>query len=84
MSEKDELAKLAKRKKQIENKYARLAKKRLNYLNKEIAPKINFIDMSDDEFKKAVNSLKIIVAENNQRVIAQQQQRNQQRNFNNQ
>ena len=34
MSEKEELAKLAKRKRQIENKYAKLAKRRLNKLNK--------------------------------------------------
>lgn len=53
--EEEELARLAKRRKRIEAKYAKLAKKRLNYLNKQLMPDEDFLDLSDDEFKQVVN-----------------------------
>ncbi len=55
MSEKEELARLAKRKKQIENKYAKLAKRRLNKINKAVDSKVDLLDLSDDDFDKYVN-----------------------------
>lgn len=56
MSEKEELAKLAKRRKQIENKYAKLAKRRLNKINKAVDSKVDLLDLSDDDFDKYVNN----------------------------
>lgn len=55
MSEKEELARLAKRRKQIEAKYAKLAKKRLNYVNKKLMPDTDFLDLSDVDFEQVVN-----------------------------
>lgn len=55
MSEKEELARLAKRMKQIEAKYAKLAKKRLNYLNKQLMSDQDFLDLSDADFKQIVD-----------------------------
>lgn len=55
MSEKEELARLVKRRKQIEAKYAKLAKKRLNYLNKQLLPDQDFLDLSDADFKRIVD-----------------------------
>lgn len=87
MTEKEELAKLEKRRKQIENKYARIAKKRLNKLNKIIIPNRAIVDMSDDDFNNKL--LPIVKAEVDfynqhyaefERVQQRNQQRNQQQN----
>lgn len=84
MTEKEELAKLEKRRKQIENKYARIAKKRLNKLNKIIIPNKSIVDMSDDDFNNKL--LPIVKAEvdfYNQHYaeFERAQQRNQQQNY---
>lgn len=78
MSEKEELARLAKRKKQIENKYAKLAKRRLNELNKRVAPKLDLMDMTENEFDNFVNQLVGMINKNSQLQNNHNQGKNQQ------
>ena len=61
MTEKEELAKLEKRRKQIEAKYNKIAKKRLTELNKIISPDASIVDMTDKDFKEKL--LPIVKAE---------------------
>ena len=57
MSEKDELAKLEERKKKIEFKYAKIAKKRLHKINEIVAPNQLITDMNENEFRQFLNTL---------------------------
>ena len=56
MTEEEELkqlqAEMQKKKQKIERKYSKIAKKRLQQINKIVSPDKLIVDMSDDEFKQ--------------------------------
>lgn len=73
MTEQEELEKLKERKKKIELKYAKKAKRRLTEVNKIVSPKRLILDMNDREFKAFLQTLQQeIVFVNNARNHQQQ------------
>lgn len=73
MSEKEELARLVKRRKQIEAKYGKIAKRRLTKLNQLIAPNLDLMDMNDADFNNFINQIVAMINKNG----GNQQQNNQ-------
>ena len=61
MTEEEELkqlqAEMQKKKQKIERKYSKIAKKRLQQINKIVSPDKLIVDMSDDEFKQLMSKI---------------------------
>ena len=53
-------------KEKLDRKYGKIAKRRLNKLNKRVAPKLNLMDMTENEFDNFVNQLVGMINNNNQ------------------
>ena len=50
-----EMSELKAFKDKLDRKYGKMAKKRLNYLNKQLMPDQDFLDLSDADFKQIVD-----------------------------
>lgn len=82
MTEKEELAKLKKRRKQIETKYAKKAKKRLSEIDRIISPNTKIVDMSEKEFENLLTILRAEVDFYNNHYAEYQRARQQRQNQN--
>lgn len=65
-------------KEKLDRKYGKIAKRRLNKLNKRVAPKLDLMDMTENEFDNFVNQLVGMINTNNQFQNNHNQGKNQQ------
>ena len=65
-------------KEKLDRKYGKIAKRRLSKLNKRVAPRLDLMDMKENEFDNFVNQLVGMINTNNQFQNNHNQGKNQQ------